>query len=168
MDFSIIKELLQLQQRLLASLSRLNRPFDVMLSTGRFFSNHASVFCSFRSYPTKRVTFGSYKSFSLDSFLSDLSALPLIVEPSTSFDLLVEKYNDGLSSLLDFHEPLRTKSVKLRPSAPWINDEVRRLRKAFRKAERIWRRRKLTIYLDIFMECQRAFNRLLVSTKLVF
>lgn len=79
------------------------------VSTGSFFSDHASVFCSFRSClpscPTKRVTFRSYKSFSLDSFLSDLSALPLIVEPSTSLVLLVEQYNGGLRSLLEFHAP---------------------------------------------------------------
>ncbi|EFX66806.1 hypothetical protein DAPPUDRAFT_115995 [Daphnia pulex] len=74
------------------------------VSTGSFFSEEASVFCSIPyclpPCPTKRLTFSSYKSFSLDSFLSDLSALPLIVEPSTSLNLLVEQYNGGLRSLL--------------------------------------------------------------------
>ncbi len=52
-----------------------NPMYDV--STGSFLSNHTFVFCSFRSClppsPTKHFTFRSYKSFSLDSFLSDLS-----------------------------------------------------------------------------------------------
>jgi hypothetical protein len=65
------------------------------------------------------------------------------------------------SNLLDYHAPLRTKDAKLLPSVPWIIDEVRLQRKGLRKAERIWRPRKLTIFLDIFTDCRRAFNRLL-------
>ena len=93
------------------------RPSDNFIgnvTTGGLFSDHMSVFCSLRSclppLPLKRVTFRSYKSFVLDNFLSDLASLPLIVDPSDSFELLVEQYNVGLRTVLDLHAPLRTKN----------------------------------------------------------
>ncbi len=131
-----------------------------------------SVFCSLcprlPPSPVKRVTYRSYKSFSLDSFLSDLTSLPLITNPSDSLELLVEQYNVGLRELLDLHTPLRSKTVRIRPSAPWINEEVRQARKALRRAERVWRATGLTVHYKILRDRHWSFNRLLVYTKSSF
>ena len=85
-----------------------------------------------------------------------------------SLELFVEQYNVGLRELLDLHAPLRTKVIRIRPSAPWINDEVRQSRKVPRKAERVWRATGLTVHYEIPRERHRCFKRLLVYTKSSF
>ncbi|CAB4034392.1 RNA-directed DNA polymerase from transposon X-element, partial [Paramuricea clavata] len=59
------------------------------------------------------------------------------------FDL-VDCYNHTLSSSLDRHAPVNRKTVVKRPTVRWFNKEVELAKRARRRAERKWRRTKLT------------------------
>lgn len=66
----------------------IGRPTDKLVGdteTGNYFSDHMTVFCYLRSRslppPVRNVSFRSYKSFSLDSFHTDLARLPLPTDP---------------------------------------------------------------------------------------
>ena len=56
-------------------------------------------------------------------------------------------YNNTLSSTLDRHAPLITRTVINRPTVPWFNDDVKSAKRSRRRAERKWRQTKL--YCDL-------------------
>ena len=47
-------------------------------------------------------------------------------------------YNSGLLEIIDHLAPLCTKTVTLRPHAPWYTDELRDEERRRRSAERLW------------------------------
>ena len=70
----------------------------------------------------KVITFRKLLLVDLNNFGSDVlnSSLPsLFAAPLSGLDNLIIQYNDVLSSILDIHAPLRTKTVTLRPAAAW-------------------------------------------------
>jgi hypothetical protein len=113
------------------------------------------------------VLYRQLKSIDCGAVKEDIQALPLLTTPETSLDGLVAQYNDGLALLLDKHAPVKMKSIVLRPSAPWINDEIREFRKQLRKAERIWRMNKLTVSFEIYKDHGNRYSVLLKKVKSV-
>ena len=59
-------------------------------------------------------------------------------------------YNTLLSTVLECHAPLKTKTKVVRPTVPWYNDEIDCVRRLRRKAERKWRRTRGTEDLKEF------------------
>ena len=113
-----------------------------------FISDHASVCC--RLIPEKPpaveklVTYRKYRSIDMESFKNDLvtSSLcqPLLTTetPVYGVDQLAKDYNSTLHMLIDCHAPLKSKTVKARPSAPWYAAEIGAVKRLRRKAERRW------------------------------
>ncbi len=151
------------------------RPDDGLIScvsvTSRISDHHAVLECRLTICPllclTKRVLYRQLKSIDCDAVKQDILALPLLTTPETSLDGLVAQYNDGLALLLDKHEPVKMKSIVLRPSEPWINEEIREFRKQIRKAERIWRMNKLTVSFEIYKDHAHQYSVLLKRVKSV-
>jgi hypothetical protein len=145
------------------------RPDDGLISyasvTSRI-SDHHAVECRLTIcpplFPTKRVLYRQLKSIDCDAVEEDILALPLLTNPETSLDGLVALYNDGLALLLDKHAPVKMKSIVLRPSAPWINEEIQ-----LRKAKRIWRMNKLTVSFEIYKDHAHRYSVLLKRVKSV-
>ena len=84
----------------------------------------------------------------MESFKKDLSetslcrSLPDDYNTTSTEDLnkLVADYNSTLSNLLNHHAPLKSTTVKKRPSVPWYTAEIGAAKRLRRKAERKWRR----------------------------
>ncbi len=57
-----------------------------------------------------------------------------------SCDFIVDNLNSKLKSSLDSVAPLLTKTIKTKPTTPWRNDEIKKLRRNCRSAERKWRK----------------------------
>ena len=78
---------------------------------------------------------------------------------------MITQYNDVLSSILDIHAPVKTKTVTLRPAAPWYSMEINNLKKHRRRLERRWRRTKLPVDRQSFIDQCRAVHNLICSSK---
>ena len=77
----------------------------------------------------------------------------------------INKYNSTLAEVLDTHAPLITKTIKLRPNAPWYTDKIRASKRQRRKAERRFRKTKLTVHHEMYRkECQTV-NSLIQTTR---
>ena len=106
-------------------------------------SDHFPVICSFNLSKSNTVSklitksFRCINSIDTDQFCSDLENSALITCPTADLNDLVQQYNITLSTLLDKHAPLITKTVK--ESNPWFSSELRKLKAACRKAEIKWR-----------------------------
>ena len=90
--------------------------------------------------PKKTVAARRFKSINLVSFKEDIKNSVLSHLSSEDPDELAKLYNQQLTEILDKHAPVKTKTVTIRPLAPWYTDDIQSLRKEVRHAERRWRR----------------------------
>ena len=94
-----------------------------------YFSDHCSILFSINiSKPRlsrKKVTFRKTKAINTTTFVADLSATKLCQHLPSELDKLVDCYNTTLADLLDHHDPLKTKTVTVRPQVPWYSEQVR-------------------------------------------
>ena len=81
---------------------------------------------------------------------------------------LVNCYYETLRSLLDKHAPEKSRIVTIRPAAPWYSDIIRREKTKRRKLERTWRKNKLTIHREMYVEQCTHVNTLIHESKMQF
>lgn len=82
---------------------------------------------------------------------------------------LVSAFNTKIKLALDSVAPLKPKLIKGKPKAPWKNEDIYLAKRRCRKAERMWRKTKLHVHLDIFKELLSAFsNTVRVARKEYF
>jgi hypothetical protein len=76
------------------------------------FSDHFVVNCTLRIskplLPLKKINFRSLKKIDIASFASDMAQLPVITEPASTCEALLEleQYNTGVSLVFDKHAPM--------------------------------------------------------------
>ena len=73
---------------------------------------------------------------------------------------MVHSYNTGLTMILDKHAPYVVRHVRDRPSAPFMDEETREGRRVARRAERKWRKTKLTVHKEIMKKECRKYSSL--------
>ena len=81
-------------------------------------------------------------SVNLAELTKDLATSKLCLDTPTQLDSLVSCYNNTISTLLERHAPMKTRTVVVRPMVPWYNEEIRLAKKERRKTERKCRRTK--------------------------
>lgn len=91
------------------------------------------------------------------NFMEILHNTPAEILPA-SCDFVVVHFNSRLRSALDKVSPLSNKTIKNNNSTPWKNDKIKHLRKICRRAERKWRKTKLTVHYEILCEQLRSYN----------
>jgi len=90
----------------------------------------------------KEITYRMIKSIDLDRFREDLRSSELHNKTYPSLDDKVSDYDSSLSSILDKHAPLKTKTLVCRRRVPWFNSDIKSSIKAKRKTEKKWRSSK--------------------------
>ena len=73
-------------------------------------------------------------------FREDIHTSETLNNVTGSVNELVERYISGLSSLVDVHAPLITRSITPRPHAPWYSENLRAAKQLRRALERKWRK----------------------------
>ena len=77
---------------------------------------------------------------------SDIATSTLCLDAVTSAVSLLEQYNTTLSTLLDKHGPVLTRTVMIRPKVPYFKGDIKKKAKQKRRqSERRWRQSRLTI-----------------------
>ena len=94
-----------------------------------FLSDHGTVLFSLKSIKPslleKTISYRKLKSIDLISLQSDLAATDLCRNPPEVLEDLARSYNSTLKVVLDKHAPLITRTIKVRPSVPWFNEEIK-------------------------------------------
>ena len=67
---------------------------------------------------------------------NNIASSPLVVESADNIHALAEQYHDTLSSILDQHAPLITKTIRVRPNTPWFNEDIKQAKSERRRRER--------------------------------
>ena len=125
---------------------------------------HATIACT-RDHPSrKKITYRCLKNMNFDELSNDLSIIDFKIKCIDLY-LVVENYNTVLSSLFDSHVPLKTDYVTSRILQPWVSGEILSVKREKRKSERIWRKTKLTVHLDMFRALCLKLKTLIYDAK---
>jgi hypothetical protein len=113
---------------------------------------------------SKIVRFRKTKNIDLENFKCDLRNRLKV--PSLSADskhYLNQLVSIYLSSreVLDKHAPEVERMVCIRKPNPWTNADIKNLKIEKRKAEKKWRKTRLTVHWEIFQEKRNALNKTL-------
>ena len=78
----------------------------------------------------------------------------------SSADEAVDYYNSHLSSLLDLHAPVKTRTVTFTRSAPWFTDELCKMKAAGRVLEQRLKASDLTVHKQIYQSNNKNMHSL--------
>ena len=118
--------------------------------------------------PREKVSFRKFSSVDPTKFRSDLAKCDLVTHTSQELDSLVHQYNTQLSSLIDMHAPLKTRSLLIKARAPWYNAEVAEAKRLRRKLERQWRRTKLVVHQEMYKAQKVRVNSLIHEVRAAY
>ncbi len=109
------------------------------------------------------MCFRNLKKINLVSLAIDLQQLS-----SADFSSVTESvdfYNRSLSTLLDIHAPVKTRTVTFSRSAPWFTCELRKMKEAGRVLERRLKVTGLTVHRQAYREHQKAYAKSLRDAR---
>ena len=151
-----------------------------------FISDHYAVMFNLQhkkiKYKQETISYRPFKSIDEDAFVRDVSNLFMTpgsnclnganqIDPN-NVDDFVCSYNDRLSSLIDHHAPIKTKTITIRPNAPWYNNEITLAKRLRRKYEHKWLRSKTLDLSDYYESRYRdqctIVNDLVLKSKCDF
>ena len=112
------------------------------------------------------VTFRKLRDICIPEFIKDLT--PILNDTDRPLNELVLAYTTGIEAVVDKHSPVQRKSITLRPNAHWYSDELRHAIHACRRAEKVWRRTKLTVHRQLFRGQCNAVKKLMIGAKKTF
>ena len=116
----------------------------------RYLSDHAAILCKLTSSKplntVKEVKYRRTKSVDISAFSCDMGESSLCrdvlsnshpdILSACDLDSLACNYNTTLSSVIESHAPLKTKTIVSRPTVPWYNDDILKAKLLRRKVER--------------------------------
>ena len=113
-------------------------------------------------FEEKEIHYRKLQSIDKTAFCQGIlkSSLLTNTNPMTISEL-VDLYNNELSSLLEQRAPLKKKIVTLRPAAPWYSEEIRKEKSKRRKLECRWRRTRLAIIREVYVQQCNTVNNLI-------
>jgi hypothetical protein len=82
------------------------------------------------------VAFRKFRAIDLNDLSNHLLKFVPLQNPEGTLDELVQAYYTEISSIINKHTPLQSKSIILRPNTDWYSDELRSAKTERRKAER--------------------------------
>lgn len=131
--------------------------------------HHAVQFSVPMTQPKHRakrtITFRNIRRVSTPT-LSNMLATHFASNPTChTADGLVEHYNTALSLSLDAVAPLKTRSISFTQPAPWFTPELRLMKAAGRRLERLQKKSGLVVHHEIFKDHVRDYKKALSQAK---
>ena len=136
-------------------------------------SDHCAVHCETLclikpSFEKREVSYRKLRSLDNELLIQDILKATLMNHGLTDVKSLVNCYYKTLRSLLDKHAPEKSRIMTIRPAAPWCSDTIKREKAKRRKLERIWRKDKLAIHRELYVEQCARVNTLIHESKMQF
>ena len=111
--------------------------------------------CSPEVREVKEIRYRNLNGIDAGSFSAELSERWGGVDYQKSFGDNICRYTDLMKEMMDSRAPEKTKSVKIVPNAPWFDHEYANLRKQRRKAEKTFKKSKLTTDHALFVNLRK-------------
>ena len=105
------------------------------------------------------------KSISVPKFTRDILHFRLITHPPPKLSDLVDAYNTTLSTLLEAHAPIKTKTIRAKPINRWFTPALSTLTSAHRHIERLWLRTHSPLQLKLLRTATNKYHFAIVDAK---
>ena len=132
-------------------------------------SDHDAVSCNLavpRVKSTRRkVCYRNFKSINMAEMRKDIQASPLVTSHTSDLTTIINQYNTTLHQYINHHAPEKTRTITLRPHAPWYSDVIHAAKQKKRQLERKWMSSGLEIDKQIFKEECKAYHHMIESAK---
>ena len=106
------------------------------------------------------------KSLETTSLITSL--ISTVYEAGHDLESLLTLFNTTLIGLLDKHTPLKTRTITIRPSAPWYTEDIREEKQKRRALERRWRKTGLTVDRERFVDQCQVVNEFILQAKTAY
>ena len=111
---------------------------------------------------SRTITSRNIRAINENDFKRDLELVVPVISNSMN---KATTYNNELCKVLDKHAPLRKRKITPRPSAPWMAMDIKAAKIKRRRAEKQWRRTKLTVHRQIYQHANNNVNSLITKAK---
>ena len=103
----------------------------------------------------------------MDSWKKDIlnSVLYTSTPDLADVNSLLDQYNVVLSDLIEKHAPECSRSITVRPNAPWFNDSLRAMKSQRRKLERKYLSTRLEVHRQMYRGQRQIYTAALHSAK---
>ena len=99
---------------------------------------------------TKQIQYRKNKAIDASNFINDLNASTLVNHPATALEDLLGSYDKVLTSMLDSHAPLHTKTITVRPECKWFNNSLGAIKHDLHKLEQIKHNSSLAVHEQMY------------------
>ena len=115
-----------------------------------------NISASADSCSTKLITYRDTKNIDSSAFKEELTVKLQGRKETMDMAEKMSEYNSIVSEMLDKYAPIKRKEIKIIPAAPWFDSEYRSLRRQRRKAERKYRKTKLEVDRQMYVELRKS------------
>ena len=115
--------------------------------------------------PLSQISFRCMKSISVSKFIRDIRHSRLITHPPPKLSELVDLYNSTLSSLLDKHAPIKTKTIRAKPVNKWFTPALSTLKRARRHLEKLWHSTRSPHHLNLLHTATNKYHSAIINAK---
>ncbi|CAB4030953.1 Hypothetical predicted protein, partial [Paramuricea clavata] len=134
------------------------------------FSDHSAVSCMLQleKPPLERaeIQYRKLRNINMDSFNEDLGKSNF--SSDSELPTIIDQYEKTLEETLQKHAPLKRRTITLRPSAPWYNEEIGKAKRHRRRLERRWRASRLCIDKEIYIKQCQIVNDMIKEAKTTY
>ena len=136
------------------------------ISMSSLSSDHHIVNISATTNP--QVPSRKFRDINIACFIDDLRNSELITKPPDDLRELCELYDSTMADIVDKNSPVITKTMFDTRNVPWYTKDIQAAKRHRRYCERLWRRTRLTVHHDMFLQARLNVRDLLVSCKAAY
>ena len=136
-------------------------------------SDHFPIFSTLTIVPPSSPSISTYsfrclRSININNFIRDILTSRLVTHPPSDLNDLVQSYNSTLACILDKHAPLKTKTIKSKPSQPWFTSTLSKLKSTRRRLERVWLHTHSLQDLKLLRSATNHYHSAIIHAKKVY
>ena len=133
-----------------------------------------SFYCNYTLYEKplnerKSVVSRRLRNFDFEAFNKMIISSGLLADVSDlSLELLVDRYDNVLRNTMDILAPVKSRTIVLRPNAPWYNEDIGNEKRKRSWLERRWCSSRLeSDRLSYIEQCSEAYSGTLTRREIV-
>ena len=113
----------------------------------------------------EKMSFRKINKIYYESFHSDILSSDLIKKPEKDLSALCQQYDSVLSSILDKHAPVSTKTLPREPPTPWMTPEIMKAKTLHHNLERTWCKSRTHLDRSRYKTQCHLCNRMMTKAK---
>ena len=132
-------------------------------------SDHLAVIsgidCCKTKWNKEKISFQKINKIDYESFHSDILSSDLIKKPEKALSALCQQYDSVLSSILDKHASVSTKTLPRKPPTAWMTPEIMKAKTLPHNLERTWRRSCTHLHRSRYKHQWHLCNKMMTKAK---